>query len=402
VDTFLEPLPVGRLPGVGKVTGEKLGELGIKTVGDLRGLDLPTLEGQFGRYRLRLFELARGIDNSEVVPDRPVKSMSAEDTFEHDVPLAETEPMVRQLAEKVWSASRKESRIARTVVLKLKTSEFNILTRSHTPDSPPCSCEELTSIALSLREYDAIIHFQTKNVTSLAITPDDRQVISASNDSSLKLWDLTTGELLNTLEGHSHECLAVAITPDGDKALSASPDNTLKVWDLKMSEPHNCVERHEQLVSAVAVTADRIRAVSTSLDNTVKVWELKTGKLLHTMEGHSDSVHALAITADGKKAITASSDATLKVWEVETGKLLHTLKGHDDAVNALAIEPRDLIAASVSVDQKVNLWNIETGRLVATFTADVGLRCCAIDSHGTAVLAGDELGRVHFLRIEDP
>ncbi len=152
VDTFLEPLPVGRLPGVGKVTGEKLGELGIKTVSDLRGLDLPTLEGQFGRYGLRLFELARGIDNSEVVPDRPVKSMSAEDTFEHDVLLAETEPMVRQLAEKVWSASRKESRIARTVVLKLKTSEFNILTRSHTPDSPPCSCEELTSIALSLRE----------------------------------------------------------------------------------------------------------------------------------------------------------------------------------------------------------------------------------------------------------
>jgi len=59
--------------------------------------------------------------------------MSAEDTFEHDVPLEETEPMIRLLAEKIWSASRKESRIARTVVLKLKTSEFHILTRSHTP-----------------------------------------------------------------------------------------------------------------------------------------------------------------------------------------------------------------------------------------------------------------------------
>jgi DNA polymerase-4 len=78
--------------------------------------------------------------------------MSAEDTFELDVPLKETEPMIRLLAEKIWSASRKESRIARTVVLKLKTSEFNILTRSHTPPSPPSSCEELTNIALSLRE----------------------------------------------------------------------------------------------------------------------------------------------------------------------------------------------------------------------------------------------------------
>jgi DNA polymerase-4 len=78
--------------------------------------------------------------------------MSAEDTFEHDVLLKETEPMIRLLAEKIWSASRKEPRIARTVVLKLKTSQFNILTRSQTPASPPSSCDELTNIALSLRE----------------------------------------------------------------------------------------------------------------------------------------------------------------------------------------------------------------------------------------------------------
>jgi DNA polymerase-4 len=152
IDTFLLPLPVGRLPGVGKVTGEKLAKLRVQTVADLRKIDLSLLEHAFGRYGLRLHELARGIDDSEVVPDRPTQSISAEDTFEHDVPLAETEPMIRRLAEKVWSASRKESRIAGTVVLKLKTSEFKILTRSHTPGSPPSSCEELTDIALGLRE----------------------------------------------------------------------------------------------------------------------------------------------------------------------------------------------------------------------------------------------------------
>jgi DNA polymerase IV len=65
---------------------------------------------------------------------------------------ADTEPMIRRLAEKLWSASRKESRTARTVVLKLKTREFKILTRSHTPDRPPSSCEKLTEIALKLRE----------------------------------------------------------------------------------------------------------------------------------------------------------------------------------------------------------------------------------------------------------
>jgi DNA polymerase-4 len=152
VDEFLLPLSVGRLPGVGKVTEEKLRSFDILTVADLRKFDSPTLEGHFGRYGVRLYELARGIDNSLVIPDRPTQSVSAEDTFEHDVPLTETETMIRRLAEKAWTASRKESRIPRTVVLKLKTSEFKILTRSYTPPSPPSSCAELTSIALSLRD----------------------------------------------------------------------------------------------------------------------------------------------------------------------------------------------------------------------------------------------------------
>jgi DNA polymerase IV len=152
IDGFLLPLAVGRLPGVGKVTEEKLAKLGIKTVAELRSKELPILEEEFGRYGVRLYELARGIDDSPVVADRPTQSISVEDTFEQDVLLAETEPMIRRLAEKLWSASRKESRIARTVVLKLKTSEFKILTRSRTPDSPPSSCQELTEIALRLRE----------------------------------------------------------------------------------------------------------------------------------------------------------------------------------------------------------------------------------------------------------
>jgi DNA polymerase-4 len=152
VEAFLPPLPVGRLPGVGKVTEARLNQLGIRTVGDLRLLALPDLEAQFGRHGRRLYELARGIDDNPVVPDRPTKSISAEDTFERDVPLKEAGPLICRMAEKAWDASRKEPRIARTVVLKLKTSDFRILTRSCTPAAPPASCDELTRIALSLAE----------------------------------------------------------------------------------------------------------------------------------------------------------------------------------------------------------------------------------------------------------
>ena len=147
---FLTSLPVERIPGVGKVTARRLAEINIHTVGDIRALELATLEQRFGRYGMRLYELARGIDNSPVEPNRPTQSISAEDTFETDVLLHETEPIIRRLAEKVWKASRKESRIPRTVVLKLKTAQFSILTRSLTPPLTPSSCEELTAIALTL------------------------------------------------------------------------------------------------------------------------------------------------------------------------------------------------------------------------------------------------------------
>ena len=152
VATFLPPLPVARIPGVGKVTEDRLKQIGVQAVGDLLALDIAVLEARFGRYGHRLYELARGIDHNPVIPDRPTKSISAEDTFERDIPLSETGELIQTLAQKVWSASRKESRVARTVVLKLKTSEFSILTRSHTPPTPPASCAELTAIALSLRE----------------------------------------------------------------------------------------------------------------------------------------------------------------------------------------------------------------------------------------------------------
>jgi DNA polymerase IV len=149
---FLTPLPVGRIPGVGKVTEAKLAKFGVLTVGELRAHPLAELQSLFGRYGQRLYELSRGIDENPVVPNRPTKSISAEDTFEQDVSLHDTEPMIRRLAEKAWLASRNETRIARTVVLKLKTAEFRVLTRSLTLPSPPASSEELTRIALSLRD----------------------------------------------------------------------------------------------------------------------------------------------------------------------------------------------------------------------------------------------------------
>ena len=186
VQSFLLPLPVGRIPGVGHVTEERMNRLGINTVGDLFAMEPPTLEQHFGRYGRRLFELARGIDNSPVIANRVSKSISAEDTFEKDIPLEEAKPLVRQLAERVWRDSQQNARQARTIVLKLKTKEFQSLTRSLTPAVMPTSAQEFSEVAISLCERVSLgpaqlfrligiglSNFQTEPITNQTSTADE-------------------------------------------------------------------------------------------------------------------------------------------------------------------------------------------------------------------------------------
>ena len=156
VEAFLAPLPVGRLPGVGKVMEKRLEERAIATVADLRARGGTELERLFGRWGRRLHELSLGIDENPVQPERPTLQISSEDTFEHDLPLDELAPHIERLAAKTWESygrelARDPGRVARTVVLKLKTADFRILTRSLTPTERPDSLEQLTRIACDLR-----------------------------------------------------------------------------------------------------------------------------------------------------------------------------------------------------------------------------------------------------------
>ena len=121
-------------------------------MGDLRLWPQAELEARFGSFGGSLYRRARGIDERPVEPDQPVQSISAEDTFATDLPLSGLDEAIRRLADKTWTATRKTDRVGRTVVLKLKTAQFRLLTRSFTPEAPPSSLEELTAIALALKD----------------------------------------------------------------------------------------------------------------------------------------------------------------------------------------------------------------------------------------------------------
>jgi len=150
---FLTLLPVGRLPGVGKVMEAKLAKLDINSVGQLRQHSAQSLELRFGRWGLRLHELSMGIDHQLVVSERPTQQISSEDTFQQDLLLEEMVPHIQQLAEKTWAGYlREEQRTARTIVLKLKTSDFQTLTRSYTPETPTKTFDDFVAVAMQMRE----------------------------------------------------------------------------------------------------------------------------------------------------------------------------------------------------------------------------------------------------------
>jgi DNA polymerase-4 len=152
---FLEPLAVERLPGVGKVMHGKLTEMNIATIADLRAVDALQLERRFGRYGRRLHELSLGLDERPVSPHQPTLQISCEDTLERDLTLDELAPHIERLAEKTWAAHQREEnerrRVARSAVLKLKTSDFRVLTRTLTPSERPASARQLAEIACALR-----------------------------------------------------------------------------------------------------------------------------------------------------------------------------------------------------------------------------------------------------------
>jgi hypothetical protein len=238
-------------------------------------------------------------------------------------------------------------------------------------------------------------------VFAVSVTPDGRQAVSGAEDKTLKVWDLETGRELRSLKGHAGPVLTVSVTPDGRRAVSGSfEDATLKLWDLETGRVLRSLKGHAGPFSAVSVMPDGRRAISASYSNgTLKVWDLETGRVLKSLDCHDFGVSALAVTLDGRLAVSASGE-TLKVWDLETGRELRTLKGHTGRVGGVAVTPDGLRAVSGSKDNTLKVWDLETGEEMATFSEDSEIIAVALGPDGKTLVAADEAGRIHFLKLE--
>jgi WD40 repeat protein len=168
----------------------------------------------------------------------------------------------------------------------------------------------------------AVLEGHTDSVLSLALSADGRRVISGSSDTTLRVWDLESGECLHVLEGHWGPVHSLALSADGRRVISGSWDFTLRVWDLESGQCLHVLEGHTKFVRSLALSADGRRVISGSDDNTLRVWDLESGECLHVLEGHTKFVRSLALSADGRRVISRSWDSTLRVWDVESGQCL--------------------------------------------------------------------------------
>ncbi|HYM62607.1 MAG TPA: DNA polymerase IV [Thermoanaerobaculia bacterium] len=150
IEAFLVSLPVRKIPGVGPATEKSLNALSIATVGDLLRFTADDLVAHFGKWGTRLWELARGIDESPVVPSRKRKSWSSENTFAKDLTKEEVAEFLRKEAHELWDSLAKHAVLGRTVTVKLRTPDFRTLTRRITPDEIPSSGDDLARISLDL------------------------------------------------------------------------------------------------------------------------------------------------------------------------------------------------------------------------------------------------------------
>ncbi|MEE8482522.1 MAG: DNA polymerase IV [Acidiferrobacterales bacterium] len=148
---FLDPLPVSRLWGVGKVSNDKLNKLGIQTIAQIRSLPKDSLVNLFGKWGKRLWQLANAIDNREVVPDHQAKSISHEQTFADDIfDLGMLQSILMELTENLSRRLRRNSLAGRTIQLKLRFGDFHTISRAHTLLEPTHQTRELWAIAKAL------------------------------------------------------------------------------------------------------------------------------------------------------------------------------------------------------------------------------------------------------------
>ena len=231
--------------------------------------------------------------------------------------ITETRTAVRLEREGVNAIKLFESQEIEPLLLAMQTGqELKELVK----DGRPLEKYPAGSPQLALQTILDNIHEQNKlkghtfGVKSASFSPDGKRIVTASDDKTARVWDIS-GKLLAELKGHTGEVWSPSFSPDGQRIVTVSEDKTARVWDISGKQLAE-LKGHTGEVWSPSFSPDGKRIVTASDDKTARVWDI-SGKQLAELKGHTDTVTSASFSADGQRIVTASLDNTARVWRVE-------------------------------------------------------------------------------------
>ena len=200
----------------------------------------------------------------------------------------------------------------------------------------------------------------TNWVTALAFAPNGRQLASGSWDSMVKLWDIASRHLCQTLR-HFERVSAVAWSGDGRVVASACYDNTICIFDAEQGSNRAVLHGHTAIVYSVAFTSDSNGLLSCSEDGTMRVWDVTSGQCVRVIEGCAVSLQDVAWSPDSTRLASVDTDALVTIWDVTSGAQPKVLRGHSWHLFGVVWSPDGRLLASSGRDNAIRLWDPVTG-----------------------------------------
>ncbi len=240
-----------------------------------------------------------------------------------------------------------------------------------------------------LRELDV----PQSSIDLISFSPDG-QLLACKNIERVSLFDLRRGADLASGAGHKHIAKSVAMTADGSRVVSGGHRGQLWVWDAATAEPLGVLEGHEGGIFSVATHPHRLQAATGGLDGTVRLWDLESGTALHTLRGHKGLVYSVDYGPDGTTVASGSFDGTVRLWDVASGALQMELEGGDVQVRRVRFRPDGGQLASAGDSGAIHLWDLPSGTLARTLPARATnpVHCLSYGADGALLASTDMQG----------